>query len=139
MPHRPILCVDFDGVVHSYTSGWHGPAVVMDPPVPGALAWLERAQGVFDVAIYSSRSVELGGIEAMRSWILSHAVHEWGDMDRVERLLDGLSFPTQKPSAFLTIDDRAIRFEGDFGVLDPKWLLGFQPWNKHDEPVRKTA
>lgn len=31
----PILCLDFDGVCHSYTSGWKGAAVIPDPAVPG--------------------------------------------------------------------------------------------------------
>ena len=29
---KPILCLDFDGVVHSYTSGWKGADVIPDPP-----------------------------------------------------------------------------------------------------------
>ena len=38
---NPIICVDFDGVIHSYKSGWRGVAVIPDPPVPGAIEWLE--------------------------------------------------------------------------------------------------
>jgi hypothetical protein len=41
-----------------------------------------------------------------------------------------LRFPTQKPAAFLTIDDRAICFQGSFEQLDPETLLAFKPWNK---------
>ena len=41
--HRPILCVDFDGVIHSYTSGWEGIDMIPDPPVEGAIKWLWRA------------------------------------------------------------------------------------------------
>jgi hypothetical protein len=30
---KPILCLDFDGVIHSYSSGWKGADVIPDPPV----------------------------------------------------------------------------------------------------------
>ena len=62
---KPILCLDFDGVIHSYTSGWKGADVIPDPPVDGALDFLERASAHFDVQIFSSRSNQPGGIEAM--------------------------------------------------------------------------
>lgn len=41
---------------------------------------------------------------------------------------DDLKFPTKKPAAFLTIDDRAFCFKGEFPVA--KDLLKFKPWNK---------
>jgi hypothetical protein len=43
---KPILCVDFDGVIHSYSSGWQGADIVNDPPTPGALAWLAKASDI---------------------------------------------------------------------------------------------
>jgi len=129
---RPILCVDFDGVIHSYTSGWKGIAEIPDPPVPGALLWLAKAQEWewFEIAIYSSRSLEREGIEAMQAWLRKHARAELEDDYAVSRFMDRLTFPTQKPAAFLTIDDRAICFDGDWGKLDPKELRSFKPWNQ---------
>ena len=34
---KSVICVDVDGVIHSYTSGWQGATVLADPPVPGAI------------------------------------------------------------------------------------------------------
>jgi len=66
---KPILCVDFDGVLHSYKSGWNGAQIVADPPVDGALEFLIRATEHFQVCIYSSRSRQWGGKRAMKQWL----------------------------------------------------------------------
>jgi hypothetical protein len=118
---RKTLCVDFDGVLHSYTSGWKGVDQVPDGPVPGAMDWLRAMLGEgFDICIYSSRSKDPAGLAAMMA-----ALRVWGmDMDDIDRL----DFPTEKPAAWLTIDDRCFRFEGDFPSAD--WLRRFRPWNK---------
>ena len=39
-----------------------------------------------------------------------------------------LSFPTQKPAAHITIDDRAICFDGTWPELHA--IENFKPWNK---------
>lgn len=121
--NKPILCVDFDGVIHSYSSGWQGVDRVDDPPVPGAIEWLAEATKHFKVVIYSSRSSQRGGIAAMTRWMAQHAGKHLEVLTMVE-------FAAEKPAAFLTIDDRAIQFEGNWSKLDPQQLLDFKPWNK---------
>ena len=117
-----ILCIDFDGVLHSYTSGWQGADVVADPPVPGAIEWLTSLvdNPEFTPMIYSSRSRQSGGISAMREWLFEYGAPL--------RILDQIKFPTQKPAAFLTIDDRAICFTGEFPSFED--MMAFKPWNK---------
>ena len=117
---KPILCVDFDGVLHSYTSGWHGVDVVKDPPVPGAIEFLNKALDHFRVCIYSSRSKETSGILAMQNFLAINGAK-----------VSELEWWSEKPPAFLTIDDRAICFEGSFPA-DPAALLNFKPWNKRE-------
>lgn len=117
--NKPILCVDFDGVIHSYTSKWVDVSTIPDPPVPGALEWLEKAVEAFDVQIYSSRSKDKKGIDAMADWLTRH------DFDCLS-----VGFCHEKPAAFLTIDDRAICFKGTWDELEPTDLLKFKPWNK---------
>jgi hypothetical protein len=140
MIHRkPILCVDFDGVVHSYTTPWIDEATIPHPPVPGAIKWLWRATEWFDVQIYSSRSKSDAGIQAMRLWMARNCAAEF-DM---EHPMNGSPFPigfaAEKPPAFLTIDDRALCFEGNWSEIEPAGLLNFKPWNKRGpaKPLEK--
>lgn len=41
-PQRYTLAVDFDGVLHQYTTPWSNAATIPDPPVDGAIAWLNE-------------------------------------------------------------------------------------------------
>lgn len=129
MSYVPILLLDFDGVCHSYTSGWKGATVIPDDHVPGLFEFLEEAKKHFDVQIYSSRSKEPGGPEAMMTWFMEQRKlwRKRGGMPPEDTPLT-LSFPTVKPAAFLTIDDRAICFDGNWP--DAENLLEFKPWNK---------
>lgn len=134
MIRKPILCVDFDGVIHSYTSPWQGAEVIADPPVPGALRWLWKATEFFDVQVYSSRSKEKPGLWAMRHWFSIYCGEEFGHGHPMcvdpEHPDYPITFAHEKPAAFLTIDDRTICFGGDWSRLDPEALLAFRPWNK---------
>lgn len=119
---KPILCLDFDGVIHSYSSGWKGADIIPDPPVRGAMAFLALALLHFRVAIFSSRSNQPGGLEAMQDYISRNSEMEFGVPIR------GLEWPLEKPPALVTIDDRAITFTGEWP--DMQSLLSFKPWNK---------
>src|SRR5690606_19100252 len=55
-PRRDTVCVDFDGVLHSYVSGWKGGTVIPDPPVPGAIEWLTKLHESYEIAILSTRT-----------------------------------------------------------------------------------
>ncbi len=152
MRKKPILCLDFDGVLHSYSSGWKGPRVIPDDPVMGALEFLVDALRLFDVHIYSSRSHYWGGRWAMRQWlrhqftqvfcqgyehtpkwamnILSVNYEPWDLMvkDTANDLVKRLKFPRYKPPAMVTIDDRAMQFMGAFE--SPETYLVFEPWHR---------
>lgn len=125
---KPILCLDFDGVIHSYSSGWKGAKVILDPPVPGAMAFLEKAVDHFTVHIFSSRSNQEGGLKAMMEWTLNH-LHREVPLAANSTFVD-IVWPTEKPAAMVSIDDRAITFSGDWSDYDPVALLQFKPWNK---------
>lgn len=131
---KPILCLDFDGVCHLYTSGWKGAANIPDGYVPGLFEFLEAAKPFFDVQIFSSRSNQDGGREAMAVWFVTQRA-VWR---RSRGIPDGLqpdetplslSFPTEKPPAFIGIDDRVLTFRGEWP--DVEELRGFKTWTQN--------
>lgn len=119
---KPILVLDFDGVIHSYTSGWKGADNIPDPPVDGAIMFIDRALDHFKVAVFSSRSAQPGGTHAMRKWLRKHWLEAGLPGDR-EAMIE---WPIEKPAAFLTIDDRALPFDGTWPDIEE--LKNFEPW-----------
>ncbi|HEV2099339.1 MAG TPA: hypothetical protein VGR45_10480 [Stellaceae bacterium] len=129
---KPIICIDFDGVIHSYERGWQG-GEIYGTVTPGFFEWAEAAKEHFRLVIYSSRSKTDDGVIAMGRWL-----HE---QRRAWRIATGFpndgpdptelefEFAHEKPVAFLTIDDRAIKFEGRWDWLRPEVLIDFKPWN----------
>jgi hypothetical protein len=134
---KPILCLDFDGVVHQYTSPWVGPEIIADDVTEGFFEWAEEAAQHFTLVIYSSRSKSEKAIEAMQFWLYEQR-KKWraqGGKHTVEAPLS-FEFACEKPAAFLCIDDRAIQFDGDWSKLNPEILRSFKPWNAE---LRKAA
>ena len=129
MVSKPILCLDFDGVLHSYTSGWKGADVIPDPPVEGAMKFIWDASEHFTIAIYSSRSHQYNGRGAMMQWLDRHFRAFWGThRTQADDILAAIKWPIEKPPAFVTIDDRAITFTGTWPEIET--LKAFKPWNK---------
>ena len=107
---------DFDGVIHSYESGWKGAEIIPDPPVHGIKEAIEEVRKEYKVVVVSSRCYLPGGIDAIKAWLKLHGI----EVDDVTG---------EKPPAFVTIDDRAICFDGNPSALMWK-IKTFKPWNK---------
>lgn len=123
MPDRKIVLVDFDGVLHSYKSGWAGAAIILDGPLPGAIAWLESLleSPDLDVRIFSARCNDPRAIVAMIEWLRHHKIRQ--------DLLEVLKFQPGKPKAHLIIDDRAVQFPNvTYATLNANWVANFEPW-----------
>ena len=123
---KPILCLDFDGVLHLYSSGWMGAACIPDPPVPGAMAFLVDAVEAFRVAVFSSRSSQPFGVQAMWDWLMKYLTLHLQDARLAATVVKQIDFPKAKPAAFVTLDDRAITFAGAFPSVES--LKAFRPW-----------
>jgi len=93
------ICLDFDGVVHSYKSGWQGVAIIPDPPVDGTKEAINRLRETHEVVIFSTRCKTEEGRKAIFSWLKKHGIV----VDKVSE---------HKPPAIIYIDDRGIQFRG---------------------------
>ena len=112
------ICLDFDGVLHSYES-WKG-ADVFDPPVPGAQLFVSQLIELgYEVIVQSTRAETTEGWDAMVAWPAKHD-------------FSPIAVTHVKPKAVLYVDNRGYRFEGNFGEV-----LAFigdhptlEPWNR---------
>lgn len=139
------IVLDFDGVIHSYTSPWLEADFIPDPPVPGALGFIKAVleNPEYKLAIFSSRNHQPGGIRAMCLWLKFWFIKEYGweigaalgnqfakhsNILGEDHVYYWEYFPRVKPSAWLQIDDRAFTFNGMFPTFEE--IDGFKPWNK---------
>jgi hypothetical protein len=100
-PPRRTICLDFDGVIHSYQSGWQGETVIPDPPIHGVDRAIKRLRKDYRVVVHSARCKTESGRHAVCQWLARHNI----EVDDV---------CGEKPPAFVYVDDRAVRFTGDW-------------------------
>jgi hypothetical protein len=104
-PQRTI-CLDFDGVLHSYRSHWCGSEIIPDPPIHGTRESIARLRQQYRVVVHSARCHTEGGRRAIQAWLARHEIV-------VDEVCE------HKPPAMIYVDDRAIRFRGNWdNVLD---------------------
>lgn len=119
---RQILSVDFDGVLHRYSSGWQGPEVIPDPPVAGAIPWLRCMLRYFAVVICSSRCRYAGGDLAIYEWLVRQGM--------TPEELEGVEITSVKPAAHVSLDDRGWTFTGPGSWPTAEQVRDFVPWHK---------
>lgn len=127
----PTLCIDFDGVIHSYERGWQG-GEIYGQATFGFFEWAEQAAQSCKLVIYSSRSRTPEGIRDMDAWLAAQASKHYGhNLTKAKGMLSQFDYAVEKPAAWLTIDDRAVRFEGNWSdpALTPAAIRAFKPWN----------
>ena len=107
---------DFDGVIHSYKSGWKGETVIPDPPTEGIGLAIYNLRKDYEIIIVSSRCRTTEGRDAIIKWCNQNGIY----FDKVMK---------EKPPAVCYIDDRAICFNGDASSL-PDLVRNFKPWTE---------
>lgn len=134
---RLTLCLDFDGVIHDYKHGWQR-GEIYGEVVPGFFNFAREANKRFKLVIYSSRSKTAKGRRDMQMWLAEKllmwqmATHSGLDLNPSD-----FHFAHEKPAAFITLDDRALTFDGIWPDMES--LLEFKPWNKRQKGTPSSA
>lgn len=128
---KKIIAVDFDGVLHSFSSGWQGARTISDLPTDGAVEWLKHLirrphlpvrccpEYHIKVVIYSARLYHWGGKRAIKKWLWL-----WG---LTKQEISMLGFVRQKPVCQFILDDRVVCFRGKFP--SDHEIINFRPWH----------
>lgn len=114
---KQTVVFDFDGVIHSYKSGWKGPTIIPDPPVPGIADALKKIREAgYEIVVVSTRC---------RNGLGKLAIQNWLNKNNMGDLVDNIC--SEKPPAICYIDDRAICFDGNPNTL-LETIRNFKPW-----------
>ena len=109
---KKTLHIDLDGVLNQY-KGYYTPDNI-PPLLDGAKEFLEKISAEYNIKIFTTRDVIL--------------VEEWVKKYRINKYISGIT--NKKEVAWAYIDDRCIKFNGDFNSLKED-LNNFEPWWKN--------
>ncbi len=113
--YAPTVVFDFDGVIHSYQSGWKGAGEIPDPVVPGIVEAIDELRaGGYRVVVVSTRCADPAGKAAVEDYLTENRI-----------AVDGVM--AEKPPALCYVDDRAICFRGNAWRLVDQ-IKGFKSW-----------
>lgn len=118
------IVFDFDGVIHSYTSGWQGYDNIPDPPVEGIRDLLRKIKTLgYNIWIVATRALTIEGTNAVINYLKRYDI----PYHTVTNI---------KPKALVYVDDRGLQFTGDTSDNFLYEILHFQTWKQQKSQFR---
>ena len=100
------ISIDFDGVIHDFSKGWHDGTCYGDP-LPGAIDAIKKLSSHYNVIIFTakakpSRPLVNGktGTELVAEWLDKHGV-----LDCIDEIT------CEKPRSQVYVDDKGYHFQ----------------------------
>lgn len=122
MKYIPTLAIDFDGVIHKYSKGWHD-GTVYDEPMPNAAFYLHNLIARYNIFIFTARSVD-----QVIPWMVKHfpglMITQIPQNARMWQDKGVIGVTDRKLPAIAYIDDRAIKFDSWSSVVPQIEALG---------------
>ena len=116
---------DFDGVIHSYISGWRGVAEIPDAPNEDAVKAIDDLRDLgYEVVIVSTRCQNPRGLAAIVEWLKKYEI----EVDLVT---------SHKPPAICYIDDRAICYTPGVNLVEE--VKNFKTWHQRHIEVESDG
>ena len=113
--------IDFDGVIHKCSKGYHD-GTIYDDPVDGAYEALERLSSKYTVIMYTAKAKPDRGLVNGRTG--TDLVWEWLEKHDMAKFVNKVT--SEKPRAVCYIDDKAIEFadwDSCFARLEEKGIV----------------
>jgi len=109
--YKKVLLIDLDGVLNTYTGNFDKEVI---PPIKeGAKEFLKKLSENYEVRIFTTRN----RLSASK-WVIENGIEEYvSDITNVKEL------------SYLIIDDRCIKFNGDYTQLENE-IENFKVWYK---------
>ncbi len=101
-----VIAIDFDGVIHGSSLGFHD-GTVYDPPIDGTREALERLSKTFTIVIYTCKANPKRPLIDGKTG--SELIWEWLEKYDMGRYISRISY--EKPNAVCYIDDKAVPFK----------------------------
>jgi len=100
------IAIDFDGVIHDFSKGWHD-GTCYGNPLPGSLDALRSLSKRFNIVIFTAKAKPNRPLVNGKTG--RQLVSEW--LDKHDVLSCVREITSEKPRAQLYIDDKGYRFE----------------------------
>ena len=108
---KKTILIDLDGVLNTYTGGFDKDFI---PPIKaGAKEFLENISKTFELKLFTTRNKILAS-----KWLVENNIDHFF-----------IDITNTKDLAWLYIDDRCLKFDGEFSVLEEQ-INNFKPWYK---------
>ena len=98
--------IDFDGVIHKNSKGYHD-GTVYDDPIPGAKEALAKFAKKYDVVIHTAKAKPDRGLVDGKTG--SQLIWEWLEKHDMAKYVTKVT--AEKPRAVQYIDDKAVKFD----------------------------
>ena len=103
---RNVIAIDFDGVIHKNSLGYHD-GTVYDEPIPGAIKAIKALSKDNTIVIFSCKALTDRPVIQGKTGI--ELIEEWLEKYEIRNLVSEVTF--KKPRASIYIDDKGYRFE----------------------------